>query len=739
MRKIIVSPAVLCALLSSVGTAALVPGTVLAAETTQIEEIVISARKREESLQDVPLAVTAVMGADIEKQGLEDITDLYGRVPGVYFSYGGGAAPTSDFNYISMRGVGFNGGLEPAVGVFIDGMYQPQVGFDTAFLDLERIEVLRGPQGTLFGRNTQAGAINMVTRKPDEEMRGRVSAEIAEFGTYRVSASMSGAIGENLYAGVSAEYSRTDGYIYNRTLDIDEDPSEQITARGSLRWVPNEDLEIVFTADALKKDFNDMAVGVPLGGVKYEALADEHDEDHKDNVGLQLNIDYNLTPDITLTSITGYRKASSDITLDYDGIPTDQSILVFPSDPSSPLSADPVAAQGLRHQVMLDQEFMSEELRLSGATDKLDWLVGLYYFEQKMDQGREFDFGPGARYVPLYIRERFFENRDGWAAFAQGSYSLTDRFELTAGVRYSEESVNVGGDRVLALYGTTFIPLDKTGDADYDNVSFMFSAGYDLTDTVNMYATFAQGWKAGGLNRFPSRENAVLSYEDEKSENWEIGVKSTFFDNAVVMNLSAFWIEITGQQLLNTVPDPNGLTPVTVIDNAADSSSRGFELELFAYPSDQLQFSGNVAYADTEFKDFLKVDGSGNAVDFSGKHFENTPKLTAAANVTYTLPISAEADIELFASYRYVDGTTVADGSLVAALGAQLEVPSYDRLDMRVSYVNDTGWRLSAYVDNLFDSYDYTSISRDLVAGGESYFIKPLEPRQFGLVVSKEF
>jgi iron complex outermembrane receptor protein len=155
--------------------AAAVP--VMAAQDGALDEVVVTARKRTETLQDIPLAVSAIDGATLQAQGIANITDTYSRVPNLYFTASGGASPTSDYQYLTIRGVGFNGGLEPAVGVFIDGMYQPQIGFDTSFLDAERVEVLRGPQGTLFGRNTQGGAVNIVTRKPGSEFGGRVELE----------------------------------------------------------------------------------------------------------------------------------------------------------------------------------------------------------------------------------------------------------------------------------------------------------------------------------------------------------------------------------------------------------------------------------------------------------------------------------------------------------------------------------------------------------------------------------
>jgi len=162
-----------------------------AQQASTLEEIVVTARKRTETLQEVPLSVSVVSGLEIENLGLQDVTDLYGRVPALYFAKGSITNPTASNNYLIIRGIGWNAGLEPAVGVFIDGMYVPQMGYDLSFLDVERVEVLRGPQGTLFGRNTQGGALNIVTRKPDEEVHGNVRLEYADFDSLRATAGRS--------------------------------------------------------------------------------------------------------------------------------------------------------------------------------------------------------------------------------------------------------------------------------------------------------------------------------------------------------------------------------------------------------------------------------------------------------------------------------------------------------------------------------------------------------------------
>ncbi|WP_020401165.1 TonB-dependent receptor [Kordiimonas gwangyangensis] len=757
--RIPVTTASLCALLATpIGYAQAEENAAETTESFVLEEIIVSARKRAESIQDVPLSISALGADQIDRVGVTDVTGLAGRVPGLYFNFGGGVSPTSGFQYISLRGVGFNGGLEPSTGVFIDGMYQPQIGFDLAFLDIAQIEVLRGPQGTLFGRNTQAGAINIVTKKPDEEFAGKLLLQYGGFNELRARGAIRGPLAETLFAGLSVEYYQTDGYLDNGVTGADYNTTEQIAGRGVLRYVPSSDFEVTIVGDVSKKDYNEIGRGVPFGSGDYTVIADNDDLDHKTNSGIQATIDWSLNDTLNLTSITGYRVTDADTTVDLNGRLDDQTPVVL--DPAQApvdfLTNGPVSVAGTSQSLLLNQTFFSEEVRLSGEHDSLDWLVGLYYFDQTQDQERALDIGlapAGTNNVPpLYVRENFVDARDGWAAFGQASYMVATDLELTFGARYSKENIDVVKERILAVLSggnTVLIPTYQPDDSDsFDNVSIMASISYDWSDDLQTYFTYAEGWKAGGFNRFPSRQNAVASYDDELSENWELGIKGQAFDGALTFNLAAFWISIDGQQLLNIVPDPAGLTPITIIENAGSSRSRGFEWELTARPLDGLTLDFNGTYADTEMLEFLQCNSLGDindpnddvCFDFAGSDFENTPELVMNSSLTYTMPLGGDDwSIEFFVNYRYVDGFNGTNNSFNGRLGEQIPVESYDRLDAKISVFDDDGWRATLFVDNLLDSYDVSYVSFDPTSVAYDKYVHPLEPRQIGIVLSKTF
>lgn len=719
------------------------------AQQSAPEEVIVTARKRTETLQEVPLAVSVLDATALQDNRIKAVDDLYGRVPGLYFTNSGGAAPTSDFVYIVMRGVGFNGGLEPSAGVFIDGMYQPQLGFDIGFLDLERLEVLRGPQGTLFGRNTQAGALNLVTRKPDATLRGRVEGEIAEDNTYRVLGSVSGPLAEHFYGGISAEYAESDGYLENTLTGRPAAPYERYSTRGTLRWQPSDTLDLTLAVDYSRRTGNEVALGPRLDCECYDLEADNDRDDEKKNGGVQLTAEWQVSDAVNLTSITGYRDVSSDITIDFDGRRTDQTPIVGNGHPGSKVAPGPITFQGVHQRSQVAQKFWSEELRLSGAAGPVDWLLGLYYFNQTQDQKRVFDIG---RYIDIdpavaflagtTIREDFGADRDGWAVFGQGSWHMTDRLELTLGARFSRETVSVDGERLRNITqiendNPTFFTL--AGEDTFSDVSPTASLSYQIAPSVSTYVTVAQGWKAGGFNRYPSTANAVLPYDAETSLNYEVGLKGAWPEHRLTANLAVFYIDIEDQQLTTVTPDAAGV-PVTTIANAGKSRSQGVELEVMMRPVDRLDVALSVAYTDAEFKDFTQRAAGGAFVVRDGQPFEYVPKVTGSATVEYRFPVWSGKELALNLNYRYVDKYIVPDGGFLADLGATMPVRAYDRLDLRAT-LGWNDWKISGYVRNLLDSYDYTNISYDgfLSRAEAGDLVSPLEPRTFGLVVSRNF
>lgn len=708
------------------------------ATTADGDAIVVTARKRAETLQDVPMAVTAVTGAELERRNVQEVSGLFGAVPGLFLAPGS-VNNSADFAYLTMRGVGFNAGLEPAVGVFLDGMYLPQLGFDLTFLDLERVEVLRGPQGTLFGRNTQGGAINLVTRKPGPELRGQVQLEAAEFDSYRARGSVSGPLAGNFYAGISAQYARSDGYLENTVTGEPQDWFEQTALRGTLRWAPDDAIDVALIGDWTQRDYNEAIRGVRLATARYESVVDQDAPDRKDNHGAQLNLTAELGGGVTLTSISGYRYSASDVFTDMDSRLTAQNSATLPAYP--PLAIGPQTFAGATLDVEIQQRFWSQELRLNGQAGPVDWLVGGYYFDQRQDQRRDRRVGRGVAPFPaaLYIYEDYRDDRDGYAAFANASWRISDAVELTAGGRWSHEDVLGTGQRVQ-VFGppiNSTAPVVRDAGDSFDNFSWTASLSYKPVEDVLLYATYAEGWKAGGINRFPGNAASNLPYKDESSENYEIGAKTSLADRRVTFNVALYHIEIRNQQLINVIPT-GGPTPVSVVESAARSHVDGFEAELTARPTPRFQLRGAVSYSRSRFDDFVRVFTVADKTDFSGTPFENVPEATFFTAADYTLPLGSMQQLELHAEYQFVDRILYQDNTRASRSGDQLTAPGYDRVNLSLTWALDNGLRLTGFVNNLLDSFDYAFPSSDPLLGGD-VFVVPLPPRQLGVRASFNF
>lgn len=713
----------------------------LAAEASASDDndILVTARKRAETLQDVPMAVSALTDADLESRNVQDVNGLYAEVPGL-FTAPGSVNNSADYAYLTMRGVGFNAGLEPAVGVFLDGMYVPQLGFDVAFLDLERVEVLRGPQGTLFGRNTQGGAINLVSRRPSQDFRGKVRLDAAEFGTFRAQGSASGPITDGLYAGFSIEHSRTDGYLTNVVLGVKQDWSRQTALRGVLRWVPADGIEVMLIGDYSDRDYNEAIRGVRLSTRRYESLVDQDQPDAKSNHGVQLNVAADLAGGITLTSISGYRHSSSDVFTDMDSRISVQQTATLPAYP--PVALTPQTFAGATLDVEIAQRFKSQELRLDGSAGAIDWLVGGYYFNEHVTFDRYRRVGPGTVPFPaaLYIYENHIDDREGYAAFGQASWKLTDSVELTAGGRWSHEATKGTGNRgqVFGPPLNRFTPVPRNSRATFENFSWMGSASYKASDDILVYATYAEGWKAGGINRSGSAA-ANSPYADESSRNYELGIKAAARDQSLSVNIALYRINIADQQVTNVIPDPGGgPTPVSVVENAAGSHVTGIEAEVTVRPVTGLRLRGAASFSRSRFDNFVRVFTPTDKTDFSGTPFENVPETTLFAAADYSVPLGGDRSLDLHAEYQFVDTIIIQDNTRASRSGDQLTAPSYDRVNLSVSFDAAKGVRLTGHVNNLLDSFDYAFPSSDPLIGGD-VFVAPLPPRQFGVRATFSF
>lgn len=706
-------------------------------------DILVTARKRSESQRDVPMFITAQLPETLERTGVTNTNDFIGKLPSISKS-SDFLSPGKDFALIVVRGIGANGGQEPAAPVFIDGVYMPRLGFDTSFNDVERVEVLYGPQSTLFGRNTEAGAINIVTRRPTEDFRAQIQFGYGSFNTFEAKGAVSGPIAENLFAGLSVEGSQTDGFLRNigtqnnisaqgagsgqpgarlnadvSNLD-DPDTGRDVRFRGALRWVPSSQFEAYLTVDG---QFFRGGFGLP--GVREGCRCYTLDTDltllAKDkNYGGALHLNWDTGAGFEVTSISAYRNLSTIQPFDFDGGssagPTGAPIDYFALDGSgnrihgNPIPGVSNSARGNFQDYRIFQDITSQEIRVSSnSKGAIDWLLGGFYFKEGFKSQRRIDM-LGANGFAWFNRFQDVDiDRKGGAVFGQVNWNLSDRFQLSGGLRYSDESSSAL--TVMEWYTPLFLSAfgginnpnggTHTSSLSQSNVSFSASARYRVSDDINVYVTAANAFKAGGYQLAPSGDpTADTPYKAETAMSYEAGIKARAFDRKLQFNLAGYYIKVSDQQI-RTIALINGLA-FTREQNAAKASSRGFNFDATFQPSDTFQLNAALGYTDARLDEFI-ADGG---LDFSGEPSRFVPKWTANVGAEVKFPMQSGGwfdEISLFADWQYVD--KIVQGFDGVSVDVQLDVPSYNIFNAGTKFKISDTVDASFRVANVFDSY----------------------------------
>ncbi len=743
-----------------------------------IEEVLVTARRREEAISDVPTSLTAISGAELEANGLENVTDLFGNVPSVYFSQGN-FAPTSDFTYLVIRGAGAAPALDPSVGVFVDGAYQTSVGFDLEFLELERIEILRGPQSTLFGRNTLAGALNIVTKdpSPDEEFYARLVGEVSGYDSiadgYKLRGYMSGAVSGNLAGSVAVSYAQNDGYVRNTTLSSDQLDGDRFGIRTKWVWEPSDSVSVTWSADYSEVDTGELGYGVQVGfdpAVRAAANAtagnnlsgtgltgiNDSDMTVTDNrasnskreiFGTSLTIDAAIGT-VNFISQTSYRKTDASVFWDADSTDSTELFVgpLFPNDP-------PLTTESFDSRETMQDHFGQEFRFQSDESSRFRWMLGAYLFDETFDIDRRGAFPilgagnpptvfdgtvpPGSDpNDPTNTFDGVFidQGKDGWALFGQVSYDVTDRTEITAGLRYAEENVDYLADvDFLVPFGPGFdfpFIVDINETAKFDDLLPTLTVSHEFNDTVNLFAVWSRGFKSGGFQKFPADNVAdAVPFESEKSENIEFGAK--FATDRFELSTAAYRMTLEDQQVNVTVII--GGATVGGVRNAAEGEVTGFELEGTFLASDFLTLSGNAAFNDTEYTDYVDAQGDARAGSIR-EDFPYVPELTYSVQADFYKPIANDMSLNGYLRYRYIDDYYTGDGG---AFSPFEDIDSYGIADFRIG-LSKANWTVEIFANNLLD--EEASTQRFASFANQNHrFETPIPPRQIGLRFISEF
>lgn len=686
-------------------------------ENLVMEEITVTAQKRAQSLQDVPISVQAITESAIRELGATVISDLEASAPSLQT---GGAIGTSN-QRMGIRGIvdySRNTGVDARMGIYIDGVYQGRsYSSDQPLLGLERVEILRGPQGTLFGKNTVSGALSLVTKTPTEEFEGEVQAELGNLEYRKAAAYVSGALGETVFGSLSFSYDESDGYYYNTTLEQDTGGYDRWSTRGKLRFVPGDRLEIILAGDAAQSNSN-LPLYVNAALPPYTSQQNFEAEDEVNFWGGALTVNYDLDSGYTLTSITAYREADYQTRYDDDILP--------------------FAIQSTEFDEDSDQ--LSQELRLvSPREDRYDWVAGLYYFSSDMSTARRAIFGEDLYNLLIPALAPFSAalqgsvtipndvTVDSWAAYIHGNYRFSDRWELTAGLRYTDESKDINWRQqnfpadpatAAALEAVTGLPLTQApgfafGGFNYDPVVDSRSEN-DWSPTVGLnwfvgadtmiFGKYASGFKSGGYNAdFMTDGLANFEYEDESVDSWELGIKSTMLDGTLRINATAFMMEFEDFQVFQFLDNSRGTTSVQ-LTNAGKATSQGVELETAWLPTDRLEFAFNVTALDATYDVFVNPDP--NRPDFTGNKLAYAPDWKTYFSAQYLQPLGDHGSLRFFADYSWVDDQYSDPSNAPLYL-----IESYSLIGARVSWMPvSEQWELALWGRNLADE-EYNRIN----------------------------
>ncbi len=654
-----------------------------------VEDIVVTAQRREQRLQDVPLAVSAFSMESLEDGKVESLLNLDGKVPNVVLAPVG-AYPFASAFYI--RGLGYadvESSFEPSVGVELDGVYLSRnVGAVQDFFDIGGVTILRGPQGTLYGRNTIGGVVSVQSRRPSFDFGARAQATFGSNGRQELRAGVEGALIEDKLAGKFSFLTKTyDGYIKN--YDGRDMGAQDVTSmRGALLWTPTASFDATLIVDYTKDKGTGTAFeNASLPSMVLPGFGEPADTDGDpflshigddifsdlEALGVTLNANWDLGP-VKLTSITGYRKTDTEVLSDFDGTPT----------PFMTVHRDETHDQ------------FSQELRLASNTDgPLTYVVGAYYMTQEYDIATgQFGtvFGSPTAGSTIYTQQK----ADSWAVFGQADYEVLPGLTVTAGGRYSKEEKTFTTQPL-------FYPNAETFEASFDDFSPKVGVSYKWSDTLMTYAQYSRGFRAGGFNGRAGSFLAVGPYDSETVDSYEVGVKSDLFDRRLRLNAAVFTSDYQDMQQSVQQLIPGTLINQTLVANVGAATISGFEAEATALLTDVFTISASVGYLDASYDEFMADLGDGlGVIDRTYLPMPYAPKWSNSVTFNYKDDfdfgrVTAQASVrhmtDMYTSFSTLNATTdltmrqsntVVDGSL------SLELP-------------DGRWRVSLWGKNLTD------------------------------------
>ena len=684
-----------------------------------VEEIVVTAFKRTQSLQDVPSAISVISLQELEDKGIEDMHDIQFAVPSLHY---GEYLLRAD---ISIRGVGdFRG--NPSVSVSTDGVYQPTgITSKLSQMDIERVEVLRGPQGTLYGRNSNGGAVNFISRAPTPEAEGYIRLGYAEYDELKIRGAYGGPLTERTSFRIAFDRTESkDGWIEN--LDPVNDDlmfGERTMVRLRLTSQLTKDLELGLLYSSSTEDgslnhfsfFSDnreltdpliQAADITLEPLKtYAVFDDDYDRDYE---LFSVSVSWDL-PFGTLDSISALQEFDDSYHIDGGAF----SVFLFDTADFS------------------TTDTFTQELRLGNSGEAFDWLIGVYYMDIEHERTGPFDFPQGAFGLPpgwdlVFGTPKY--DTESEAVFIDGTWNFTERARISFGARYTKDDISLTQLQTIALPGVGVIVTlcDRSVSFSDSSTTMRATGQYDLSDNGTVYLSYSEGFKAGGVAVF----ECAAPYAPEQVDAWELGGKWTLSSGRTTINAALFHYDYSDFQVQQAI----GLQ--TVIRNAGDATIDGAELEVRSNLDEHWSISTGITWLDSEYQDFVNLDGMRPGLGFQqlkGNRLNNTPEFSVNLGVAYRSTLGNGGSLTLRADAAYRDRTYFREFN--------------DRLDSQGPYtiVNfnavwesaDNNWTGRLFAKNLTDEEYKQSVNGDAATGGR--FGAWGMPRQVGVEVTRLF
>jgi len=726
-------------------------------DNNSLEEIVVTARKISESLQDIPVAVTAFSTDSLQKKGLSNISQIGDYTPGLTLDSTATLTGSSSTITAFIRGIGMSDFLltiDPGVGIYVDGVYVARsIGGIVDLLNLQRVEVLKGPQGTLFGRNTIGGAINIVSAKPGKDFSFKAEATIGRYNRRDLRMTVDvPLIDDKLYSSFSFSSKNRDGYAkrieftgphgpdisyppqaigQNRTLGDENtdtvkaifqlEATDRLQAtlildgtRSREHSVPSKLLAIFPGPTNLSGAYNACIAGIPVAPACTSLNAADHTPfdqrfltnspyttygtgpnfSNLDLFGVSLTLSYDITDNIHFKSITAHRSLSAAFGRDAD---------------DTPLAIDHTSNKYSHRQ-------FTQELQLNGVSfdNKFKWLTGLFYFSET---GRDNVFVPLGQlsFSPfLNLDENNLVYNRSYAAFGQATYNITSTLGITAGVRFTKDKKHYRPIHRELVSNVLLLP-DVWVSQNFTDTSPHFDINYHWSENFMTYISASRGFKSGGwTGRTVDPQTAARPFKPETVWSYEFGFKSQLFDNRLRLNGATYYTNYSNLQLINQ----EGITPITV--NAGKAVIKGAELELQALPIDNLKINIGLAYINARY---TEVTDPFATINTSTK-FANTPVFSSTAEVEYTIDLANEGSLMLHGDWNY--NSTIYNN---AENTPELTQPGIHLFNAAITYAHPGDhWQLVAGARNLTDKkYIVSGFNQPGVGYTEGTYARPRE------------